>query len=63
MSPLKTSGFPDMRRYKELGSQNLLKITIQRPVLPVFPRAQDASFLISSLNSFQGVLKVSDNNG
>ena len=24
-----------------------------------FPRAQDASFLISALNSFQGVLKVS----
>ena len=29
-----------------------------RPVLPVFPRAQSASFLISTLNSFQGVLKV-----
>ena len=35
-------------------------LTIQSPVLPVFRIAQSASFLISTLNSFQGVLKVSD---
>ena len=35
------------------------KIFIWRPVLPVFLRAQSASFLISTLNSFQSVLKVS----
>ena len=34
-------------------------LTIWRPVLPVSPRAQGASFLIYTLNSFQGVLKVS----
>ena len=33
--------------------------TIWRPVLPVFPRAQRASFLLSTLSSFQGVLTVS----
>ena len=38
-------------------------LTIWRPVLPVFPRAQSASFLISTLNSFQGVLKVSGCSG
>ena len=31
-----------------------------KPVLLVFPRVQSASFLISTLNSFQGVLKVND---
>ena len=50
----------DMRRYKnwahKIGS---LKISIWRPVLPVFPQAQNASFLLSTLDSFQGVLKVS----
>ena len=35
-------------------------LTIWSPVLLVFRIAQSASFLISTLNSFQGVLKVSD---
>ena len=55
------SAFLDMRRYKnwahKIGSWKYL--TIWRPVLPVFPRAQRASFLLSILNSFQGVLKIS----
>ena len=34
-------------------------LTFWRPVLSVFLRAHSASFLISTLNSFQGVLKVS----
>ena len=38
-------------------------LTLWRPVLPVFPRAQSASFLISTLNSFQGVLEVSSCSG
>ena len=38
-------------------------LTIWRPVLPVFLRAPGASFLISTLNSFQGVLKVSSCSG
>ena len=38
-------------------------LTIWRPVVPVFPRAQSASFLISTLNSFQGMLRVSDCSG
>ena len=37
--------------------------TIWRPVLPVFPRAQRASFLLSTLTSFQGVLTVSGCSG
>ena len=32
-------------------------------VLPVFPRAQSTPFLISTLNSFQGVWKVSSYSG
>ena len=55
------SAFPDMRRYKswahKIGSWK--DLTILRPVLPVFPRAQSTSFVLSHLNSFQGVLKVS----
>ena len=35
-----------------------LYLTIWRPVLPVFTRAQSASFQLSILNSFQGVLKL-----
>ena len=34
-------------------------LTIWSPMLLAFPRAQSASLLISVLNSFQGVLKVS----
>ena len=33
-------------------------LTIWRPVVPVFPRAKSASFLFCTVNSFQGVLKV-----
>ena len=55
------SSFLDMRRYKswahKIGSWK--DLTIRRPVLPVFPRAQSTSFVLSHLNSFQGVLKVS----
>ena len=54
------SAFLDMRIYKnwdhKIGSWKFL--TIWRPVLPVFLRAQSASFLPSTLNSFQGVLKI-----
>ena len=53
------SAFLDMRRWKNLGLWNLLKISIWRPVLSVFPRAQRVSFLYS----FQGMLKVSDCSG
>ena len=38
-------------------------LSIWRPVLPVFPIAQRASLLISTLNSLQVVLKVSDSSG
>ena len=34
-------------------------LTMWRPVLPDFPRTQIASFLISTLNSFQGKLMIS----
>ena len=55
------SAFLDMRRYKNWAH----KISSWKylPVLPVFLRAQGASFLISTLNSFQGVLKVSSCSG
>ena len=43
-------------RFIKFSPENIL--TFWRPVLPVLPRAQNASFLISALNSFQGVLKV-----
>ena len=57
--------FLSMGTCKNPGSQNffflmkILKISVGRPVLPVFPQTQSASFLISTLNSFQGVLKIS----
>ena len=38
-------------------------LTVWRPVLPVFPRAQSALLRISSLKSFQVVLKVCDYSG
>ena len=50
-----------MKRYKiwahKISSWKYL--TIWRPILPVFPRAQRASFLIFTLNSFRVLLKVS----
>ena len=50
-----------MKRYKiwahKISSWKYL--TIWRPILPVFPRAQRASFLILTLNSFRVLLKVS----
>ena len=55
------SAFLHMRRYQnwahKIGSWKYL--TIWTPVLPAFPWAQSASFLLSTLNPFQGVLKVS----
>ena len=49
------SAFLDMRRYKnwahKISSQEYL--TIWRPVLPGFPWAQSASFLLSTLNFFR----------
>ena len=36
-----------------------LKMSIWKPVLPVFPRVWNALFLISTLNSFQRVVKLS----
>ena len=53
--------FLDMKRYKNWAHKisSWKYLIIWRPVLPVFPRAQSASFLFSTLNSFQGVLKVS----
>ena len=49
-----------MRRYKYWAHKiNSWKyLTIWRPVLPVFLWAQNASSLFSTLNSFQGVLKI-----
>ena len=51
-----SSTFLAMRRYKNWAHKILSwkHLTIWRPVLPVFPRAQSTSFLISTLNSFQG---------
>ena len=48
-----------MRRYKNWACKIISwkYLTIWRRVLPVFPRAQSASFLISTLNSFQGCWK------
>ena len=44
---------------QELGLSNLLlKIPIWGPIILVFPRAQSASFLLSTLNYFQWVLKI-----
>ena len=54
------SAFLDTRRNRNWGHKILSwkYLTIWRPVLPVFLRAQRASFLLSTLSSFQGVLKV-----
>ena len=50
--------FLDMRRCKKLGSYHLfLKFSIWSPVL-FFPIVQSTSFLISSMDSHQGVLKA-----
>ena len=55
------SAFLDIRRCKNWAHwiNSWKYLTIWRPVLPVFPRAQGASFLLSTLNSLQGALKVS----
>ena len=55
------SAFLDMRRYRHWAHKiSFWKyLTIWRPVLPVFHWAQSTSFLLSTLNSFQGVLKIS----
>ena len=53
------SAFLDIRRYKNYKTDSRKHLTMWRPVLPVFLRAQSASFLISALNSFQRVLKTS----
>ena len=56
--------FLHLRRWKRLDSQSLLlKMSIWRPVLPVFPRVQSTSLLISTLNSSQDVSKVSGCSG
>lgn len=53
--------FLDMRRYKSWAHKidSWKYLTIWRPVLPIFPRALNASSLLSTLNSFQGVSKIS----
>ena len=58
------SAFLDIRRYKNLAPQisSWKYLTMWRPVLPVFPRGHSASFLLSALHSFQGVLKISTYN-
>ena len=50
-----------MRRYKNWAHNisSWKDLTVWRPILPVFPRAQSTSFLLSTPNSFQGVLKIS----
>ena len=56
------SAFLDMRSYKNWNHKifSWKYLTIWRPILPVFPRAQNVSFLICILKSFQGVLRVSN---
>lgn len=53
------SAFLDMRSCKNWAPKifSWKSLTLWRPVLPVFPRAQSASFLVSSLSSFQGMWK------
>ena len=55
------SAFLDTRRWKNWAHKifSWKYLIIWRPVLPVFPRAENASFLIATLNPFQGLLKVS----
>ena len=55
------SAFLDMGRNKSQAHKisSWKYLTVWRPALPVFLRAQSASFLLSTLNSFQRVLKVS----
>ena len=56
------SAFLDLRRYKNWAHKiSFWKyLTIWKPVLPVFSWAQRASCLPSTLNSFQGMLKISN---
>ena len=50
------TAFLDMRRYKNWSDKisSWKYLTVWRPVLSVFPRAQSASFLLSSLTYYQG---------
>ena len=56
------STFPDMKKYKiwthKIGSWKYLYIW--RLVLPGIPQAYSALFLLSTLNSFQEMLKISN---
>ena len=57
------TAFLSMSIGKKLASQNFLQkvSTLWRPALSVFPEHRvPAAFLISTLSSFQGVLKFSD---
>ena len=55
------SAFLNMRKCKNWAYKiSFWKyLPVWRPVLPVFPCAQSASFMLSTLNYFQGVLKAS----
>ena len=56
--------FLDMRRCRNLGSYNLLSIQLSDGLFfQFFPEHRVPHFLISTLNSFQGVLKVSGCSG
>ena len=61
VSDNKFSAFLVMKRGEKLGSEQfLLKMSdYLKACSATFSRAQNASFLISTLNSFQGVLKIS----
>lgn len=64
LSPVaKVVVFLDRKTCKNLSSSNLLKIANLRACSVSFFPEQSASFLISTLNSLQGVLKVSDYSG
>ena len=52
------SAFLDLRRYKNWAHK--IGPSVWRPVPPVFLRAQSASFLLSALSSFEGLLEVSN---
>ena len=61
MAPLMILVFSRCEKMQEFGLiKNHLKVSICKPLLPVFPSSQSASLLISTQNSFQGVLKISD---
>ena len=55
------SAFVDMRRCKNLGSYNMLKIpNCLKPSSVRFPQSTRVLFLISTLNSFHDVWNVTD---